>query len=404
MVDLGSGSGILARLVTDAGFDVLGFDISDDMVRLASAHAPRPGSSEAPLLDADIPPCVAVTAVGEILNYAFDPRTDLDRLAGVLPAGAGRRSRRAGSSSSTSPAPAGPVPPVAGRRSSRPTVDHPVGRRGGRGPDGPSLVRQLTLVTADGAHHDETHVLRLYRPDDVEALLAAAGFARRPPPQPLPRLRVSARPHRVPGPGMTDDRDRRRPAALPVGRRPARVPPLPRRGVGPPGRRRPPALREAVPGGLPGRPVVAHHPPQAGGLPAGLRRLRPGHRRRLRARRRRPAAGRRRHRPPPGQDRGHHRQRPGHARGPGQDGVAGRAGVAVRAGPPGPPPTAMADLPATTPESVALSRELRRRGFRFVGPDHGLRGHAVPRPGRRPPGRLPRPGRGGGGAGRLLRP
>jgi DNA-3-methyladenine glycosylase I len=28
----------------------------------------------------------------------------------------------------------------------------------------------------------------------------------------------------------------------------------------------------------------------------------------------------------------------------------------------------MADLPASTPESVALSRELRRRGFRFVGP------------------------------------
>ena len=33
-----------------------------------------------------------------------------------------------------------------------------------------------------------------------------------------------------------------------------------------------------------------------------------------------------------------------------------------------PAPAAMADLPATTPESVALSRELRRRGFRFVGP------------------------------------
>ena len=34
----------------------------------------------------------------------------------------------------------------------------------------------------------------------------------------------------------------------------------------------------------------------------------------------------------------------------------------------GPPPATMADLPASTPESVALSRELRRRGFRFVGP------------------------------------
>jgi DNA-3-methyladenine glycosylase I len=26
------------------------------------------------------------------------------------------------------------------------------------------------------------------------------------------------------------------------------------------------------------------------------------------------------------------------------------------------------DLPATTPESVALSKELKRNGFRFVGP------------------------------------
>jgi DNA-3-methyladenine glycosylase I len=34
----------------------------------------------------------------------------------------------------------------------------------------------------------------------------------------------------------------------------------------------------------------------------------------------------------------------------------------------GPPPAALDDLPATTPESVALSRDLRRRGFRFVGP------------------------------------
>ena len=31
-------------------------------------------------------------------------------------------------------------------------------------------------------------------------------------------------------------------------------------------------------------------------------------------------------------------------------------------------PRAMADLPASTAESAALSKELRRRGFRFVGP------------------------------------
>jgi DNA-3-methyladenine glycosylase I len=31
-------------------------------------------------------------------------------------------------------------------------------------------------------------------------------------------------------------------------------------------------------------------------------------------------------------------------------------------------PRRLADVPATSPESAALSRELRRRGFRFVGP------------------------------------
>ncbi|MCR2794336.1 DNA-3-methyladenine glycosylase I [Microbacterium sp. zg.Y625] len=33
-----------------------------------------------------------------------------------------------------------------------------------------------------------------------------------------------------------------------------------------------------------------------------------------------------------------------------------------------PRPSTFAEVPATTPESVALSKELRRRGFRFVGP------------------------------------
>jgi len=35
---------------------------------------------------------------------------------------------------------------------------------------------------------------------------------------------------------------------------------------------------------------------------------------------------------------------------------------------PAPAPATFADMPATTPESTALARELKRRGFRFVGP------------------------------------
>ncbi len=35
---------------------------------------------------------------------------------------------------------------------------------------------------------------------------------------------------------------------------------------------------------------------------------------------------------------------------------------------PKPPPRRWSDVPPTTPEAVALSRELKRRGFRFTGP------------------------------------
>ena len=48
--------------------------------------------------------------------------------------------------------------------------------------------------------------------------------------------------------------------------------------------------------------------------------------------------------------------------------VAGRAAVVVRAGASGPAPRTPADVPAVTPESTALAKELKRRGFRFVGP------------------------------------
>ncbi|MCW2970836.1 MAG: DNA-3-methyladenine glycosylase [Solirubrobacterales bacterium] len=45
--------------------------------------------------------------------------------------------------------------------------------------------------------------------------------------------------------------------------------------------------------------------------------------------------------------------------------------TAVRSHAPAPrasPPASWADVPSTTPESVALARELKLRGFRFVGP------------------------------------
>ena len=91
--------------------------------------------------------------------------------------------------------------------------------------------------------------------------------------------------------------------------------------------------------------------------------------RRLRPRTMRPAAGRPRHRPQPAQGRGGDQQRPRLPRGPGRARLlralhlvvrrrrADRA-TAVRT---------LGEIPATTPESDAMSKDLKRRGFTFVG-------------------------------------
>ena len=71
------------------------------------------------------------------------------------------------------------------------------------------------------------------------------------------------------------------------------------------------------------------------------------------------------HRAQPRQDRGHHRQRPRRRR-------AGRRTCPICCGPSrrhaAARPATLADVPATSPESTAMAKDLKRRGFRFVGP------------------------------------
>ncbi len=68
-MELGCGSGILARELTRAGFEVLGFDASPAMIALAREHGGH-ARFEVGAFDAvDIPPCAAIVAMGEVLNY-----------------------------------------------------------------------------------------------------------------------------------------------------------------------------------------------------------------------------------------------------------------------------------------------------------------------------------------------
>ena len=70
VVDLGCGSGIWARTLTYAGYDVLGVDQSADMLRIARRQAPRARFEQASVVEYAPPPCAAITALGEVLCYA----------------------------------------------------------------------------------------------------------------------------------------------------------------------------------------------------------------------------------------------------------------------------------------------------------------------------------------------
>jgi SAM-dependent methyltransferase len=69
VVDLGCGSGILAHELTRAGYDVLGVDLSPEMIKLARKNAPQARFITGSLYEVDLPPCDAVVAIGEVFNY-----------------------------------------------------------------------------------------------------------------------------------------------------------------------------------------------------------------------------------------------------------------------------------------------------------------------------------------------
>jgi SAM-dependent methyltransferase len=84
IVDLGCGSGILAREVSAAGYRVLGFDLSDGMLALAAKHVPRAEFRRESFITAEIPACLAVTAIGEVFNYLFDSRNRSQSLGAMF--------------------------------------------------------------------------------------------------------------------------------------------------------------------------------------------------------------------------------------------------------------------------------------------------------------------------------
>ncbi|MGE5342595.1 MAG: class I SAM-dependent methyltransferase [Candidatus Omnitrophota bacterium] len=72
IIDLGCGSGIWASELVKAGYGVVGVDLSPSMIGMAQERVPEGIFHNTSFLKFKIPPCVAVTAIGEIFNYMFD--------------------------------------------------------------------------------------------------------------------------------------------------------------------------------------------------------------------------------------------------------------------------------------------------------------------------------------------
>jgi SAM-dependent methyltransferase len=168
VVELGFGTGITTELVSAAGYDVVGIDISPDMLALAQKRAPRATLRLGSLWDAELPRCAAVTAIGEVINYAADERAGAERLPALfarvhealLPGGLFMFDF-------ATPGRAGPagVHEGDGWRVETETVEH----------DG-ALERRMT-VESGGKRRVEVHRLRLYERELVLKCLEGPGFS-----------------------------------------------------------------------------------------------------------------------------------------------------------------------------------------------------------------------------------
>jgi SAM-dependent methyltransferase len=76
IVELGCGSGLTAEILHQAGYQVLGVDISDAMISIAQTRVPTAEFRVVSLFTAHLPPCAAVLSIGECLSYAFDTNSD----------------------------------------------------------------------------------------------------------------------------------------------------------------------------------------------------------------------------------------------------------------------------------------------------------------------------------------
>jgi len=170
VIDLGCGSGILAKILTQAGHDVLGIDISSAMLKIAKANAPIAIFKRTSLFRAALHRCDVVVSVGECINYLFDQHnlenveklfkrifTSLNQEGFFLLDFATPRCSE------------GKVFTQA--KDWTVLVDKKI--------NGETLTRAITIFRRDGTNFrrtQETHQVHLYEPETIKKLLTKTGF------------------------------------------------------------------------------------------------------------------------------------------------------------------------------------------------------------------------------------
>lgn len=179
VVDLGCGSGQWAAMLLDAGYEVLGVDVSASMIDMARARAPKATFQCASILDVKLPACAAVTVLGEVLSYLDPTGGASDTLTPVF--GRVFRALAPGGLFVFDVAEPGRCPE--GRRQTHwvrddwamfcETIEDPASRE---------LTRRITSFRRiDGTwrRSDEEHRLRLYPRSQVQQALRDVGFCAR---------------------------------------------------------------------------------------------------------------------------------------------------------------------------------------------------------------------------------
>ena len=177
VVDLGCGTGLLARELIDAGYGVFATDISEAMIGIARRRVPEAEFRVGSLFEVGIPRCWAVTAISEVLNYLFDPENEEK--------GLGRVFRRVHESL----APGGvfvfdvlgpgQVSPGTRAKGFRVGEDWAVLSEREEDHERGTMERRIVSFRKVGEHYrrtDEVHRVRLYDPSELAAELERAGF------------------------------------------------------------------------------------------------------------------------------------------------------------------------------------------------------------------------------------